>query len=82
MLLFVDQPVEVGFSYVDEDYDVPSDSRLAAIDMHRFLQLFISDVFPDKLNVPFHISGESYAVRVQCHPMRTADLARAIAFPI
>ncbi|EZF36061.1 Carboxypeptidase [Trichophyton interdigitale] len=59
-MLFVDQPVGVGFSYGDEGHDIPSDSYLAAVDMHRFLQLFISEVFPKNLNSPFHISGESY----------------------
>ncbi|PWY89168.1 alpha/beta-hydrolase [Aspergillus heteromorphus CBS 117.55] len=60
-MLFVDQPVDVGFSYVDEGYDLPRDSYEAAVDMHRFLQLFVSEVFPEKLESPFHISGESYA---------------------
>lgn len=61
-LLFVDQPVDVGFSYTDEGYDIPHNSQEAADDMHRFLQLFISEVFPDKQNVPFHLTGESFAV--------------------
>lgn len=61
-LLFVDQPADVGFSYVDNKDDVPGDSYVAAVDMHAFLQLFVSEVFPDKLHTPFHISGESYAV--------------------
>ncbi|KAL4778823.1 Alpha/Beta hydrolase protein [Aspergillus varians] len=60
-LLFVDQPVDVGFSYIDEGYDVPRDSKEAAVDMHRFLQLFISQVFPNKRHSPVHLSGESYA---------------------
>ncbi|KAJ5610852.1 carboxypeptidase Y [Penicillium lagena] len=60
-LLFVDQPVDVGFSYTDEGYDIPHNSQEAAEDMHRFLQLFITEVFPDKQNVPFHLSGESFA---------------------
>jgi hypothetical protein len=62
-LLFVDQPVGVGFSYLDEGFDLPSDSAGAAVDMHRFLQLFVSQVFPHHLDRPFHLSGESYAVR-------------------
>jgi cathepsin A (carboxypeptidase C) len=62
-LLFVDQPVGVGFSYLDKGYDLPSDSARAAVDMHRFLQIFISDVFPHHLESPFHLSGESYAVK-------------------
>ncbi|KAJ5096593.1 carboxypeptidase Y [Penicillium angulare] len=60
-LLFVDQPVGVGFSYIDEGHELPGDSPTAAIDMHRFLQLFVSEVFPQHLNHPFHLSGESYA---------------------
>jgi cathepsin A (carboxypeptidase C) len=61
-LLFVDQPVGVGFSYLEDGDDLPSDSAGAAVDMHRFLQLFVSEVFPHHLNSPFHLSGESYAV--------------------
>lgn len=62
-LLFVDQPVDVGFSYIDEGYELPHDSREAAVDMHRFLRLFISEIFPHKQFLPVHLSGESYAVR-------------------
>jgi cathepsin A (carboxypeptidase C) len=62
-LLFVDQPADVGFSYVDEGYGIPRDSKEAAVDMHRFLQIFISEIFPDKLSSDVHLSGESYAVR-------------------
>lgn len=61
-LLLVDQPVDVGFSYIDKGYEVPGDSYVAAIDMHKFLQLFVSDIFADKLHTPFHIAGDSYAV--------------------
>lgn len=61
-LLYVDQPAEVGFSYVDEGFEVPRDSPEAAVDMHRFLQIFTSEVFPNLRSVPFHISGESYGV--------------------
>jgi cathepsin A (carboxypeptidase C) len=37
-LLFVDQPVGTGFSYVDEGFEqeIPGDSEQAAVDMHRF----------------------------------------------
>lgn len=61
-LLFVDQPAGVGLSYIDEGEPVPSSSFIAAQDMHIFLQMFISQVFPDKQHVPFHITGESYGV--------------------
>ncbi|KAH8880479.1 alpha/beta-hydrolase [Thozetella sp. PMI_491] len=60
-LLFVDQPAGVGFSYLDEDAPVPGTSFVAAEDMHIFLQIFVSKVFPELKDRAFHISGESYA---------------------
>jgi cathepsin A (carboxypeptidase C) len=63
-LLFVDQPADVGWSYIDEGYEVARDSQEAAVDMHRFLQIFVSEIFPHKRFSDFHLSGESYAVRL------------------
>ncbi|KAF3003794.1 hypothetical protein E8E13_010204 [Curvularia kusanoi] len=60
-IIYVDQPAGVGFSYVDEGVPVPSNSFTAAEDMHHFLQLFTSDVFPKLKGKDFHITGESYA---------------------
>ncbi|KAF1989073.1 alpha/beta-hydrolase [Aulographum hederae CBS 113979] len=59
-LLYVDQPAGVGLSYLDEGEPVVDNSFVSATDMHVFLQIFISKVFPEKEKVPFHISGESY----------------------
>jgi cathepsin A (carboxypeptidase C) len=61
-LIFVDQPAGVGFSYVDEGEPLPGDSFTSAADMHLFLQLFVSQVFPEHLEGPLVITGESYAV--------------------
>ena len=65
-LLFVDQPAGVGFSYVDDEGGypgpVPGNSFTSAADMHLFLQIFVSQAFPHLQDVPFYISGESYAV--------------------
>jgi cathepsin A (carboxypeptidase C) len=61
-IIFVDQPAGVGFSYLDNDIPLPATSFTAAEDMHHFLQLFTSDVFPDLRGREFHITGESYAV--------------------
>ncbi|KAF4994304.1 hypothetical protein FGRMN_5889 [Fusarium graminum] len=58
--IFVDQPAGVGFSYLDEGEPIPSNSFVAAESMHKFLQIFVSKVFPDLSDRPFHISGESY----------------------
>jgi cathepsin A (carboxypeptidase C) len=71
-IIFVDQPAGVGFSYVDEGIPLPATSFTAAEDMHHFLQLFTSDIFPDLLNRDFHITGESYAVSLsQFHLQNT-----------
>ena len=61
-IIFVDQPVGVGFNYVDEGTPLPTTSFTAAEDMHHFMQLFTSEVFPDLREREFHITGESYAV--------------------
>ncbi|ORY16899.1 Alpha/Beta hydrolase protein [Clohesyomyces aquaticus] len=60
-LLFVDQPAGVGFSYIDEGTPYPGSSFTAAEDMAHFMQIFVSQVFPDLLERGFHITGESYA---------------------
>jgi cathepsin A (carboxypeptidase C) len=64
--VFVDQPAGVGFSYLDEGESVPDNSFTSAADMHIFLQLFISQVFPEHKDGPLVITGESYAV--SCPP--------------
>jgi cathepsin A (carboxypeptidase C) len=61
-IIFVDQPAGVEFSYLDKDEPLPSNSFTAAEDMHRFLQIFVSQVFPSMKTRQFHISGDSYAV--------------------
>lgn len=63
-LIFVDQPVGVGFSYSDNDEAGPDNSFTSAADMHLFLQTFISQIFPAHLKGPFVITGESYAVSI------------------
>jgi cathepsin A (carboxypeptidase C) len=63
-LLFVDQPAGVGFSYLDKSEVLPSNSVIAAEDLHKFLQIFVNQAFPDLKSKPFHISGESYAVSI------------------
>ncbi|KZO96372.1 alpha/beta-hydrolase [Calocera viscosa TUFC12733] len=57
-VIFLDQPVNVGFSYSDDGTGV-STSPVAAEDVWTFLQLFVHRW--DKYSkLPFHISGESY----------------------
>ena len=82
-LIFVDQPAGVGFSYLDDGEPVPGDSFTAAADMHLFLQLFISQVFPEHEDGALVITGESYAVcfLLPRHDL-DADKQRGIIFPL
>ncbi|KAJ7275093.1 Alpha/Beta hydrolase protein [Mycena rebaudengoi] len=57
-VIFLDQPVDVGFSYADSGTSVKN-SASAAKDVYAFLQLFFEQ-FPEYSNLPFHIAGESY----------------------
>ncbi|PVI03174.1 alpha/beta-hydrolase [Periconia macrospinosa] len=62
-LLFIDSPAGVGFSYIDEGIPQPATSFTTAEDLHHFLQIFVTDVFPDLGHgegKPLHITGESY----------------------
>lgn len=67
VLIFLDQPVGVGFSYVNEGADLPASSVATAIDVRVVLQMLVSQVFPEHLGGSLFISGESYAVSQ--HPM-------------
>ncbi|KAM0283776.1 hypothetical protein ACHAQH_002366 [Verticillium albo-atrum] len=59
-MLFIDQPIGVGFSD-------PTDSTLwakslgeAAIDLDSFLNVFLGDYFPSLQSKPIHLAGESF----------------------
>lgn len=58
-MLFVDQPIGVGFSTADTDSYIHELSEMAA-DMITFLKEYIK-VFPEVQNHEFYIAGESYA---------------------
>ena len=57
-ILFLDQPVNVGFSYSDDGSRVDR-SELAGEDAYAFFQLFFSR-FPEYASASFHIASESY----------------------
>ena len=61
-MIFVDQPVGTGLSYTDPGVDVPTTSAIGAEDLYIFLQIFLTEIFPEQRQVPFHISGESFGV--------------------
>ncbi|KAK4699713.1 hypothetical protein P7C70_g6545, partial [Phenoliferia sp. Uapishka_3] len=60
-MIFIDQPIGVGFSYSDSGVAVATTEQ-AALDVHAFLTIFFES-FPEFKSRPFHLSGESYAGR-------------------
>ena len=57
-MIFLDQPVNVGYSYADDGTTV-STSPVAGQDVYAFLELFLNK-FPKYSKQPFHIAAESY----------------------
>lgn len=56
-VIFLDQPVNVGYSYSDNDV---FETTIAAEDVYQFLEILFASL-PQYRGLPFHISGESYA---------------------
>lgn len=57
-VIFLDQPVNVGFSYADDGTTVSS-SPVAGEDVYAFLEIFLNR-YPQYSKTPFHIAAESY----------------------
>ncbi|KAF8586263.1 peptidase S10 serine carboxypeptidase [Ramaria rubella] len=57
-IIFLDQPINVGYSYSTDGSSV-STSPVAALDVWSFLELFLIQ-FPEYSKLPFHIAAESY----------------------
>ncbi|KAH9172463.1 Alpha/Beta hydrolase protein [Lactarius sanguifluus] len=57
-IIFLDQPVNVGYSY-SSDGSTISTSPTAALDVYAFLELFVTR-FHKYARLPFHIAAESY----------------------
>ncbi|KAL8283173.1 hypothetical protein RQP46_005951 [Phenoliferia psychrophenolica] len=61
-MIFIDQPIGVGYSYSDSKDVAVATTEQAALDVHAFLNLFFL-AFPDLKDRAFHLSGESYGGR-------------------
>ncbi|KAH8824467.1 carboxypeptidase C [Flagelloscypha sp. PMI_526] len=57
-MIFLDQPVNVGFSYAEPGTSV-SDSTVSAEDVYAFLEIFLNR-YPKYASAPFHVAAESY----------------------
>ncbi|KAG2356226.1 Alpha/Beta hydrolase protein [Suillus spraguei] len=58
-IIFLDQPVDVGYSYSDDDGSAVDSSPVAGKDVYAFMQLFLNR-FPKYATQPFHIATKSY----------------------
>jgi len=75
-MLFIDQPVGVGFSKA-KDYESSCKDKMCVVDdVYKFLRGFYNE-YPEYRNRPFYISGVSYAGHyvpgVSAHLIRKAD---------
>lgn len=61
-MIYLDQPAGVGFSYVDNNTELPRSTEEAAPDVVWFLKLF-SEAFPNIARNPLHVAGESFGGR-------------------
>lgn len=71
-LLFVDNPVGTGFSYVDEQKYFTHDVAGIASDMMGVLKAFFMEKSPQFQEVPFYIFSESYGGKM------TAAISQAL----
>jgi carboxypeptidase C (cathepsin A) len=58
-VLFVDNPVGVGFSFTTDPDGFVSDEQQVGIDLYTMLEQFYT-IFPHLANNPLFIAGESY----------------------
>mmetsp|Transcript_22817 Transcript_22817/g.22658 ORF Transcript_22817/g.22658 Transcript_22817/m.22658 type:complete len:260 (+) Transcript_22817:16-795(+) len=59
-VLYLDQPIDVGFSKTEHYNHIPTDEDAIADDFYVFITLFL-ERFPEYKGRPFYITGESYA---------------------
>ncbi|KAI0320056.1 serine carboxypeptidase [Amylostereum chailletii] len=57
-IIFLDQPINVGYSYSDDGSTVNT-SPVAGEDVYAFLELFLAR-YPKYADQPFHLAAESY----------------------
>jgi cathepsin A (carboxypeptidase C) len=80
-MIFLDEPVQTGFSYSDAGFpSTPMSAAAAAEDAYAFLQVFFAR-FPELGRMPFHLAGESWGGQFVPHLAATVhrrNLAIAI----
>lgn len=59
-IVFLDQPVGMGFSHIDPRGPMAGSEKETARDFEKFLNMFFANVFPEKKHLPIHIASEGY----------------------
>lgn len=59
-VVFLDQPVGMGFSHIDPTGPMAKSEKESAKDFEKFLNMFFAEVFPEKKHLPIHIATEGY----------------------
>ena len=59
-MVYIDQPVGTGFSYTSDPRDDVTSEKVVAADVLDFLLEFY-DAHPEYADLPFYVTGESYA---------------------
>jgi len=76
-MLFVDQPLEVGFSKADSNKTLCMNETCVAVHFYTFIEKFY-EMHPEYINRPVYMSGESYAGRyipnIAAYIMRSKNL--------
>ncbi|KAI9147040.1 Carboxypeptidase Y [Paramyrothecium foliicola] len=58
-VIYIDQPVGIGFSQVNDPSASPTNLHGGARDLYNFLSIFANEAFPHLADRPWHITGES-----------------------
>lgn len=59
-VLFIDQPAGSGLSRLMDGLSLPVSEYETAPDFEKFLNVFFTDIFPEKQHLPIHMAAESY----------------------
>lgn len=73
-MIFLDQPVNVGYSYGDTSVDT---SPVVGQDVYAFMELFLNR-FPKYADKPFHLAAESYG-GAGCHNSSELSVNSAVS---
>ncbi|KAM5354841.1 hypothetical protein ACJ41O_001487 [Fusarium nematophilum] len=79
-VIFIDQPIGVGFSNVKDRDGMAKNIHEAAQELGKFLSMLTTEAFPELASKPWHIAGESFGghyVTYYIHHLLNQELTHA-----